>query len=807
MRYKADTDAVATWLLSTAVERGYNVAHINNNVEPAVKGTRLKGKARQLARASQPPAGTHGKPITGAYRITINDFIYIANFIAKVNKPRVKVPRQFVLQLRHAIETRKSHQVWYENRCAGTAESIASDSGHAYFISILESVMEILRPIMPTASPRFREDASIGSSPLANMFEHLDVEETLETASHGNAEPKVSAPTRVSATVESTGVGRKHEASIASIFLSRDVHRLRGSIQAIWKDYHEGNVGLVAASITTNTAIDFCRRLQEDFEKAFPGEEKGYERACTYCIFLKDAKTEDFVILQGDGPCLANVHRILERFVDETNDGSPDEPPTVSSAHIHPYLQQTPEGQESGGENNFFSDNNLMMGVLTELCALMRATSPHCERLHAEHEIMRAMRHLLSCKTQTLWLTFAFQILLDIRHTMREDITWAFDDLCRGSKLIASNIEKVLQFSVDAGVTHLSRNQDQVLNQILGQVRRWTEQDLVRDFIDWAAGHGEAWSTAKKHLPPYYLLKRDPLWCGTLLYSFRMLAHEAAITVANSWSCILATAHLYNGFRQSGLLAFRWEDMERVISMHGVENLFVGAAPTTLEDCLKHFSLATGMRPSELAPNQRQAQKEAKSSNLKWRRLKQLTPVSSLFKGRLCEADGRTDLGPNDVIKALRQKALEEGSEAYEISPDVDLCDIIGKLRLAIEHETTQTTFNHFEMHLVCSKLLRQLHEAVAPDIFMWSVEYRDDRSIPGVVLAILVEATKGRPVASKAGELMAGFVALNDDLAQRDTQTLDAVVISRRASASGGGVVGHSDPSHLLVSYANIHN
>jgi hypothetical protein len=656
--------------------------------------------------------------------------------------------------------------------------------------------MKILRPIMPAACRPVRENVNGSSSPLANMFEHLIVEETLEPTSPSKAEPKTSTPTKVRATVENTEIGRKQEASIASMCLSRDVHRLRGVVQKIWKDYHEGNMGLVAASITTNTAIDFCRKLQEDFEKPFPGQENGYERACTYCIFLGDTKTEDFEIFQTGGPCLATVHRILERFVAETKDDSPDDLPIVCSAHINQYVQDSPTGQEAGEDKDKFSSHfSLMMGVLPELCTLIRATTTHCERLHAEHEILRAMRYLLSCKKQTLWVTFAFQVFLDIRHIMREDITWAFGDLCRGSKLITSNIEEILQFSVDVGVAHLSRNQDQVLNQVLDQVRRWTEQDLVCILTNWARELGES-STVKRHVPPYYLLKRDPLWCGTLLYSFRMVAHEVAIATANSWSCILLTAHLYNGFRQSGLLTCRWEDMERIVSMHGAENLFVGTAPKTLPDSLRHLSLATGMRPSELAPNQRQ--KETTFSKLKWRRLKQLTPVSSLFKGRFCEADGRTDLGPNDVIKALRQKASEGDSEVYQIRPAVDLCDIIDKLGLAIEHETKQTTFSHFKMYLLCSKLLRQLHETVGPDIFMWSIEYRDDRSIPGIVLAILVEATKGRPVAAKAGDLITSFVLLNDGLAQEYTRTIDAVAESRMASASNG-VADHDDARHLL--------
>lgn len=71
---------------------------------------------------------------------------------------------------------------------------MASDCGHAFFIRTLESVMEILRPIMPEASPPVREDASTGSSPLANMLEHLVVEETLETDSHSKFERKVGTP-------------------------------------------------------------------------------------------------------------------------------------------------------------------------------------------------------------------------------------------------------------------------------------------------------------------------------------------------------------------------------------------------------------------------------------------------------------------------------------------------------------------------------------------------------------------------------------------------------------------------------------
>lgn len=798
MRYKADTDAVATWLLNTAMGRGYTVAHNLDRAETAVKVPRLKGKARTLARASHPATRGHESPITAAYRITISDFFNLAKFISKANKPRVKVPSHFVLQLRQAIKTRKSHQAWYESRCTGTADSLASDCGHAFFIRTLESVVEILRPIMPEAPPPVREDASTGSSPLANMFEHLVVEETLETNSHSKVEPRLGTPARISATIESTKSGRKQEAFVASTLLSHDVHQLRGVVQTVWKDYHEGKASLVAASITTNTAIDFCRKLQEDFEKSFPGQDRCHERVCLHCSVMEDGSMRESDLLPCDGPCLEAVHRIIERFMDDIKDDAPDDLPTVSAECIQPYLKSPQASGESGkGEGDSDTHHSILMGVLPELCALIRATTPLSDHVHAEHEIMRAMRHLLSCKTQTLWVTFAFQVLLDIRQIMRGDVAWAFDDLCQGSEMIASNIEKVLDFNVEAGVTDFSHAQDKILSNIVGLVRQWTETDVVSILINRNGRFGDT-SVARNHIPPYYLLERDPIWCGTLLYSFRMMAHEAAITMATSWHRILATAHLYNSLRQSDLLTCQWEDMERVISMHGPENLFVGAAPTTFGDCLKRFSIAAGMRASEFAPNHHR--KEASNSYLKRRHLKQLTPVSSLFAGRYCHADGRTDLGPNDVIKVLRQKASEESAEIYQMSSGDDICDIIEKLRLAIEHETTQMTFNHFEMHILCSKILRQLHVTLGAHISNWSERYRDYRNLFEIVLALLLDATKGSSVIFEAGELMATFVARNGDVAQRDMRAVCEAADSRKTDVSDS-VVSHDDASDLLIS------
>jgi hypothetical protein len=130
-------------------------------------------------------------------------------------------------------------------------------------------------------------------------------------------------------------------------------------------------VGLVTASIATNTAIDFCRRLQEDFEKAFPGQEPWDESACIYCSFLEHTETLDFGDLQGDGRCLMNVHRILEIFVDGIEDNPPNELPAVSPACIQPYLPEPQADQESGQcDDRVYDHFSLLMGILPEMYAL-----------------------------------------------------------------------------------------------------------------------------------------------------------------------------------------------------------------------------------------------------------------------------------------------------------------------------------------------------------------------------------------------------------------------------------------------------
>jgi hypothetical protein len=105
---------------------------------------------------------------------------------------------------------------------------------------------------------------------MTNMFENLTVEEPPEPDDFDPVVRKQDAVENISVTASDSADWDKLEAFVASVYLSRDSHRFREAIQEVWTFYQQGRMDLMAAAMTTNTAIEFCRRLQEEFEETFP---------------------------------------------------------------------------------------------------------------------------------------------------------------------------------------------------------------------------------------------------------------------------------------------------------------------------------------------------------------------------------------------------------------------------------------------------------------------------------------------------------------------------------------------------------
>jgi hypothetical protein len=103
-QYKGDTDAVATWIATTAKAHGY----VEGMGSAASGGGRLKGKARKQAKQAAQPLQDFGatigsKPVAQAkkYLLKISDFEPMAAFLSRVDS--IKVPDYFAVAIERVV--------------------------------------------------------------------------------------------------------------------------------------------------------------------------------------------------------------------------------------------------------------------------------------------------------------------------------------------------------------------------------------------------------------------------------------------------------------------------------------------------------------------------------------------------------------------------------------------------------------------------------------------------------------------------------------------------------------------------------
>ena len=396
-------------------------------------------------------------------------------------------------------------------------------------------------------------------------------------------------------------------------------------------------------------------------------------------------------------------------------------------------------------------DVGLAMGMLPEFFALIDATP----RVRAEHEVFRGLRRLK----------------LDIRNILGEDVDRGFKDLCREARPITNSINRLLGFHREMRAEGLA---DKFLREVSDEITNWLYRDRVCTII--------GRERRPPPLPPNYHLERDPLWCGLLLYNFRMAAHEGAILTANSCTFVISTAHLYNSLRQTGILRREWPDMERIFTLHRTKNLFVGDMLTTFKDGMKNFSLAMGVPLAILAKNKRKRRSDYPRATKPRKFLGILASTLWKFKTSICDGVGRGALGLDDIQDYLLQKTVEE-LNGPGFGPAIDTNNVFRFFLLAIQSETAEVTFDHLEMHIVCWKLLREINVALGESLPGWSKVYRDDRILPGLTMWLLSgladlgeKATKlglggqsaSTNLSSRTGELVESFIAREGDVASK---------------------------------------
>ncbi|SMY26729.1 unnamed protein product [Zymoseptoria tritici ST99CH_1A5] len=680
------------------------------------------------------------------------------------------VPSSSTKRLRRAIGLRKLHHRWH--LAQAEAGQVVKNDGHGYFIRILEKVQHTLQSFALPAEP---SAATVDPEPsgedvtVVNAFNLLAVEDPVDSSGTRSGQDDLRKTCTLDTTEDSDA--RRIEGEFAHFCLLQDLHDVRVYLRLLWQSYSEGAGDLSAISITTNTAIDFVRNLQKEFEAAFPGHEPPEFPICPSCrsrITRADDLTADI--------CLVSARKALSVYITSS---LVNQDPSKNIRQVAPALMElyssTADRASMSYEEGLLQDFRIVMSIIPELQLLVI----RCPRgVQAEHEILRGMRELVQRKEPILWVTFAFQLYLDIRHILRENVVCAYDDFMQSTQAIKDNVSKVLAFHADAKVRGNNEILDQEMKEALDVITYWTVEDFVAD-----RRHGlMSDSSAPYLLPKHYLLKRDPLWCGLLLYNCRLIAYESMIATANTWLTILPAAHLYNRLRHDDLLESCWSDMDQVFRTQSIENLFVGGLPSTPLECAKRISLAMGYRTAGTDGNGRRLDIRLPTV-AKVRKLKTQIPVHESFAHRYRDESHRVDFTPTDVEKILTRASPETARATGIVVPEraAVVCQLLDRLTSALEDEVTELMFDFGELHTICWELMRRLHAELGPRVVNWPYITDIETKLPAFVLALIgvpavVCPRSGSELLKDAGKIVDEFLGTRGEavLTKRDALLMD---------------------------------
>ena len=802
-QYKEDTDSIATWLAQTAKRCGFASDLLSGDAQkPVQKPAKSKAKSKKKARdaARRVPAEKR------QHIIPIKEFLSLANYIASYNKPPVDVPLAFLNNVSRAVAARRKSNDYFK---ASEESDLEAGDGHEHFIGVLEEVYDILRLRCTSgvaadrpAQPQLH-GTPIGSATetakLENLFENLHVEEPSEeflsapdVALEAKPEPAIN--------YQAEPMEGRQKLYFASYSLFTDIDQLLGYLRELWVRYKDGELDLITASITSNTAIDLVRRLEQDFVKEFP----------------EAADTEFFInmiyqvkcIVQGRQPEALSREKELAPFNMQMYDTAqwllmptltilssfaaivdPNHIPIYKPGHYGTYDPRSNRANKSNA-GKFLEDKIILLEALPDFCFLskIRGTFP------AEDELTRGLRNMMTTGKLNLWTVFAAQVFLDIHHILRADISVAFVQLQRLGLQAKKTTGETLTFRDGLRVDTWPAQNDQALYQnVIRKIDDFVLEDQIHAMM----------KRLVKGVPlpegKFRLYNQHPMLCGLFAFSIQLQLQEYGITYVNAWGSAMYTAHLYNALRQEGYCAQEWPDMELLIQLHTPERLFVGGAPTKTEDYLKRFSLSMGYSVSQYAANRRN--RGAVASPQGPRGLYEISPVSQIFKRRYCDNAATHDLSLENVETLLNERfeaavPTDASAGAAEVAPSTEgersmkghsvkvatvslmrksettaranmrkrfqktnklsPVELLLALQVSMDEEIPELYFDYFAFHRTCWTVLRTVQQFLHPLLLKYyETGYLErENQLPFTVGYIFMTASQSQEAARSLGML-----------------------------------------------------
>ena len=384
------------------------------------------------------------------------------------------------------------------------------------------------------------------------------------------------------------------EAIYAIVMFLGDMERVRLYIEALWKDYKLGDVDLITAAVTTNTAIDLLERPHDELtQRVMPRFDDDFWTMA----FSTFALLQGYTTGQIDGNMMAH-YLVDERDI---NMGRIYDYTMLPISQILFCLPDIDSGKLpiKSGVNGIY-DPDTAFGqlpfrsrwqqygiLLPELFSdivygLGHATGSqqNCHAFYVD-AIVRQMDRYIRTREISFQLTFAMRIFMDINFTLGSDASRGRQYLQESARQMIKRLEK--RPSVEGTTdTIWHKHYETVIETLHSNAARCVNFDLR--ILKSHRGLEEAdWLIADRH----------PLLSGLLMFQLQMAYSEFGLALANAFTSILSAAHLYQACRHSGQVQ-DWTDMDFVLELHGREEAFGGRIPTNIDDSNRAFQLVSG---------------------------------------------------------------------------------------------------------------------------------------------------------------------------------------------------------------------
>ncbi len=556
--YKRLSDAVAQWLVHTAISRGYDIRDLNEYREPGERNFSI------------PPAV----------------FPSLAIHIVREQDPPATIPPYIIRTINDIIHLRQL----VRNQLASKGWEL--DTGHLHPIQMMQQTRDALGPLSNVSSESRLGGKSTPHDILVNSFEALRVEETTNGSS-GIESPKrektASKREKTIANFQTRMVDDVAEAHLAVTGLLAKSAEVRAIVDGLWHKYGSNEVDLTTVAAITNMAIRVIRSEEETTDTLI-------DRHGGWIKLLATVDTADY---QCCDPMLRTRHQ-LEHLVElARNHDLKSGHPSWASMQVFPTQADESKPNENIGAAS------VVANILPELLLISRNEETRDTYDEVTNGLCRAIRG----DKLSFWLVAAVEILDAIVRKLGDSTTDCQTELSNISNQMLNSIDGIMDLQTTVRSPKWPQEADEGLVQLRNQIR----QKGIDDFVQ-KSSKKRKWKVKK-----FSFQHSQPLYCGVILLSLRTQFHVISLEFVNHWGTTIRAAHLYRACKETFLISSRWKTMEAVFETQPHSAIFIGeeeehdggqyrtgqTGPSPQMRRLRHYNLLTGASPTVWASNRR----------------------------------------------------------------------------------------------------------------------------------------------------------------------------------------------------------